>query len=171
MGEKTAAQRGRMVLARSKADERAVAAYYRETGLFPRAERAVRTGFKAVGDRGADPGDICQTPGVITSVKSWEDPVLVERSIPAWLEDLGQMQAETPGPVVRLLVVRRFGKTDVGSWWCFQQMQQFLGLAAPCSDPDHVGHLVQPVRTLLRDVVPLLHARGYGVPDDAQEAS
>lgn len=154
---KTRSQIGKSVLERSKADERAVAAYLRETGLYPHAERAVRTGFKAIGERGADPGDICNTPGAVFSVKSYEDLSLVERTIGSWLDELDKMRTADLDPV-RFLIVHRFGKSNVGDWWCHQWAFQFAELAGVRVETDDMVGLAFPVRTLVRDVVPLLLA-------------
>lgn len=159
---RTRQQLGRSVLARSKADERAVAAYLREHG-YPNAERAVRTGFRAIGDRGADPGDITGTPGLVVSVKTVEDSALIERTVPAWLVDLDQMRTADLDPV-RLLVVHRFGKSDVGQWWAFQWAYQFAELAGVRLETDRMQVLAYPVRTTVADAVPLVHAaRTYAV--------
>lgn len=157
MTTKTRSQLGRASLERSKADERAVAAYLRETGLYPQAERAVRTGFRAIGDRGADPGDICNTPGAVFSVKSWEDTALVDRTVPAWLDELDKMRTADLDPV-RLLVTHRFGKSNVGDWWCHQWAFQFAEMSGVRVEADDMVGLAFPVRTLVRDVVPLLLA-------------
>lgn len=153
---RTRAQLGRSVLARSKDDERAVAAYLREHG-YPQAERAVRTGFKPVGDRGADPGDITNTPGLVVSVKSVEDIAAIERTVPAWLVDLDQMRTADLDPV-RLLIVHRFGKRDVGQWWAFQWAYQFAELAGVRVESDRMQMLAYPVRTTVADAVPLVRA-------------
>lgn len=158
MASRTPQEIGRSNLARSKEDERKVAGYFRSTGLFPLAERAVRTGFKAVGERGADPGDITNTPGLVTSVKSYTDVALVERFVPGWLEELERMQWLDHS--IRILVVRRYGKTDPGDWWCFMRLGQLL----PLIDPDRVTctRRTETVRMLLRDVVPLIADSGVG---------
>jgi len=154
---RTAAQNGRRVLERSKADERALAAHLRLTGLYPEAERAVRTGFKAIGNRGSDPGDLTNTPGAIFSVKSWEDTALVDRTVPAWLDELDRMKTGDLDPA-RLLVVHRFGKSDVADWWCFQWAFQFVEMSGTRIQGAQMVSLAFPVRTTVRDVVPLLEA-------------
>lgn len=70
--------------------------------------------------------------------KSWSDPVQVYRSVPDWLDELDRMESACPDPV-RLLGVRRYGKSGPGQWWVHMR-----------------------ARTLLMLVVPLLGQRGYG---------
>lgn len=158
---RTRAQMGKAAVDRSKRDERAVAGYLRAC-LYPEAERAVRTGFKAVGARGADPGDICNTPGLITSVKSWSDVQVVERMVLAWLDELDRMRSTEPNPV-RLLVVRRFGKSSPADWWLFMRARQFAELAGPCPGHQTAPGLDFPVRMYLREIVPVLLHQGIGV--------
>lgn len=151
------AQLGKSVLERSKADERAVAAYLREIGLYPHAERAVRTGFKAIGERGADPGDICNTPGAIFSVKSVEDLSEVDRSVPKWLDELDKMRTGDLDPV-RLLVTHRFGKSSPADWWCHMWAFQFAEMSGARPEAEDMVGLAFPVRTLFGNVIPLLLA-------------
>lgn len=153
MSSRTPSQVGRANLAKSKRDEAAVAAYLRDTGLYPRAERAVRTGFRSPTREGADPGDIANTPGLIVSVKSWTDPVLVDRSVPGWLDELDRMESMDPDPV-RLLVVRRYGKADVGLWWAHMRIKALLMLCAPCAHGVHT--IEEPARLLFRDAVTMM---------------
>lgn len=150
------AQIGKASVERAKADERAVAAFLRENG-YPDAERAVRTGFKSVGERGSDPGDICNTPGLVVSVKSYPDVAEVDRTVPAWLAELDRMKTADLDPV-RLLIVHRFGKSDVGDWWAHQWAFQFAELAGTRVESDDMVGLAFPVRTMVRHALPLVRA-------------
>lgn len=156
MPGKTSSQIGKANVAKAKRDERAVAEYLREVGPYPNAERAVRTGFRSTVRTGADPGDITGVPGTVISVKSWEDPLRVERSITELLDELDAMAAGdlTVDPV-RLLVVRRYGKPDPADWWCFMRARTLLTLSAPGAHP---ADLHFPVRLTFCDAVHMMRA-------------
>ena len=156
MPTRTPSQIGRANLAKSKRDERAVAEYLRP--WYPLAERAVRTGFRTAVRASADPGDIGGVPGCVISVKSWEDPTTVERKVADWLAELDAMQ---PGDLtvnpVRLLVIRRYGKTSPADWWCFTRARTLFGLYSP--DVLTVASMHATVRIRFADVVELLALR------------
>lgn len=155
---KTPSQRGRANRRRGHDAERALCRWLRANG-FPHAERAVRAGFNAGGRTVADPGDITGTPLILWSVKD----CAVEQ-ISKWFDELDDMSDNAPAyTTVRLIVHKRRGHADPGSWWCWMQATSLVelatGNAAQADPPFFVS-----VRTELRYVVHLLRAGGYGEP-------
>jgi hypothetical protein len=154
-----------------KDTERMVAAYLRGRGLAG-VERAVRTGFRSVNRAVADAGDLTGIPGVCVQVKSLRtrdprhktvDPTAgAERSVRKWLAET-ELQRQASGASVGLLVVRRWGTTDVGRWWCFLCVRDLFGMADGFSAqlltvPEL---LAAPVRLELSDVVTMMQAWGW----------
>lgn len=144
-----------------KDTERRVAAYFRERGLAG-VERAVRTGFRAGGRSVDDVGDLTGIPGVCVQVKSLRPATRAEFMTGRWLAETEQQRAAS-GASLGLLVVRRWGTTDVGRWWCFLHLRDLYGMADGYS-----GQLLQdldlagvPVRMQLADAVSLLQAHGW----------
>jgi hypothetical protein len=144
-----------------KQTEQMVARYLRSRGLAG-VERAVRTGFRTRDRTVADAGDLTGWPGVCVQVKSLRPANAAERAVRRWLVELEVQRAQS-GASVGLLVVRRWGTTDVGEWWCFLHLATVLGMAAeatagiePLSWLDAV-----PVRMELSDAVDLMQTWGW----------
>lgn len=141
-----------------KDTERAVAGYLRGCGMAG-VERAVRTGYRAGGRQLADAGDLTGLPGVCVQVKSLRPATEAERMVPLWLRETDQ-QRTAAGASVGLLVVRRWGTTNVGRWWCFLLLPELFGMADGFSGQLSAVPAV-PVRLELQDVVTLLQCWGW----------
>jgi hypothetical protein len=144
-----------------KDTERRVANYFRGAG-FAGAERAVRTGFRAAGRDSPDQGDRIGLPGICVQVKSLRPASRAETQTRKWLAEL-ETQRAAAGASVGLLVVRRWGTTDVGRWWCFLRAADLFGMADGFS-----GHALMalrdgaaPVRLELSDLVDMMRAWGW----------
>ena len=65
-----------------------------------------------------------------------------------------------------ILVQRRVGKSNPGAWWAWLPAGDLAGLIETARNPNAVqipnARLAVPVRLELADLVPLLHAAGYG---------
>jgi hypothetical protein len=122
----------------------------------------VRTGYRVAARELADGGDIDGTIGLCWQSKSLRPADRAEREVPGWLLEVEQQRAQS-GADIGLLVVRRWGTTDVGRWWCFLDtvdlVQATGGLVAALP-----ADVVMPVRLELRHAVTLLHTWGYGDP-------
>jgi hypothetical protein len=75
-------------------------------------------------------------------------------------------QAIASGTDYGIAIERRAGKSDPGHWLAWLTAGDLHDLIEAAPDP-HVltaaePHLEVPVRLLLRDFAPLLHAAGYG---------
>ena len=74
-------------------------------------------------------------------------------------------QAVAAGADFGILVQRRDGKADPGTWWAWLPAGDLAALIEFARDSDAVHapdrHAV-PVRLELADLLPLLHAAGYG---------
>lgn len=161
------ARRGAANRRKGHETERAVARWLRDHG-FPGAERGVRTAYTAGGRTVADPGDITGTPCLAWQVKYCE-----REHIPAWLQETEE-QREAAEADYGILVARRSGRTDPGTWWAWIPLHAFASLIA-CGW-DHrlslTGIGARPCRLELRDVVALLRAAGYGdPPEDVQNGA
>lgn len=141
--------------------EQQVARYLRGRGMAG-VERAVRTGYRtATGRHLADAGDLTGLPGVCVQVKSLRPATEAERMVPAWLAETDR-QREASGASVGLLVVRRWGTTDVGRWWCFLCARDLFGMADGFSGSTAtLLPTVAPVRLELSDVVDMMQAWGW----------
>ncbi len=147
---------GKRSLTVGKQTEQMVARYLRSRGLAG-VERAVRTGF-STGERSvADAGDLTGWPGVCVQVKSLRPANAAERQTRTWLAETEQQRAAS-GASVGLLVVRRWGTTDVGEWWSFLQLRDLLAL----SDGTSTLHTTtEPVRLELAGLVDLMQTWGW----------
>lgn len=161
---RTPSQRGTSNRRRGHTAERDVARWLRSNG-FPHAERAVRTGFRAVDRAVADPGDIDGIPGVVISVKD----CAVEQ-LTMWLAELDAMIVGT-GAVHGLLVHKRRGHADPSRWWCWLVLEDFVRLTSGRDCPIGIEPLRHPVRMELGHVVALLRAAGWGDPVDPETAA
>ncbi|MFK0249254.1 hypothetical protein ACIQUM_31535 [Amycolatopsis azurea] len=83
---------------------------------------------------------------------------------------LGQTtgQAVAAGADYGVLVQRRDGKSDPGDWWVWLPAGDLAALIETSRDPEIVRvadpRHTMPVRLELADLLPLLHAAGYGEP-------
>ncbi len=147
-----------------KDTEQRLARYLRGVG-WPNAERTVRTGYRTAARTVQDAGDIDGTPGLCWQAKSLRPADRAEREVAGWLVDV-EWQRARAGADIGLLLVRRWGTTDVGRWWCFLDavdlVQATGGLVAALP-----ADVVMPTRMELRHAVTLLHTLGYGDPVEA----
>lgn len=149
-------QIGKANLTKSKASERAVAAYLRVVG-FPGAERTVRTGYHVAGRSSADRGDIDGTPGLCWQVKHVAQSRL--HQVPEWLADT-EAQRFAAGADLGILVVKRVGHAHPATWWAYLQLHQLVWLAGGTLAVDRDT----PVRMELAALVGALRRAGYGTP-------
>ncbi len=155
---------GRSSLDVGKDTERRVAEYLRRRGLAG-VERAVRTGFRTRERSVADTGDLTGWPGVCVQVKSLRPATAVERAVRGWLRETEDQRAAS-GASVGLLVVRRWGTTDVGEWWAFLDLASLVGMAEPMAPLARMAR--RPVRLELSDLVDLMQTWGWApCPDPA----
>jgi len=144
-----------------KETEQMVARWLRDEGGFPEARRIVRTGYdRPGGHTAADEGDIDTGAPVTVQCKSLRPVDRMERAVPGWLAET-EAQRQTAGTDVGLLVVRRWGTTDVGRWWAYLRLPDLTGVL--CVMPPDADLI--PVRLEVRHAAALLHAWGYGCPD------
>lgn len=148
-----------------KDTEQRVARWLRGNG-FPHAERTVRTGYRVTGRQLADAGDIDGTPGITWQVKSLRPATRAEREVPGWLLETDAQRAAT-GASVGLLVVRRWGTTDVGRWWAYINASDLFGVADGFAGAALNPGVIMPVRLELRHMVTLLRGWGWGSTDEA----
>lgn len=142
-----------------KDTEQRVARWLREHG-YPHAERTVRTGYRVAARTLADAGDIDGCPGLTIQCKSLRPTDRAERAVEGWLAETEQQRLQT-GADVGVLIVRRWGTTDVGRWWAFVPAWVLgANLRAKVSTPP----LDAPVRLEVRHAVALLRCWGYGEP-------
>lgn len=144
-----------------KDTEQRVARWLREDGGFPHAERTVRTGYRTAARELVDAGDIDGTPGIVWQIKSLRPAVRAEREVPGWLLET-EVQRAAAGASVGLLVVRRWGTTDVGRWWCFLTAADLFGLADGFGGAAMDPGVLMPVRLEVRHMVALLRGWGWG---------
>lgn len=144
-----------------KDTERRVATFFRQVG-FAGAERSVRTGFRAAGRDSPDQGDLIGLPGICVQVKSLRPASRAEAQTVNWLAEM-ESQRRASGASVGLLVVRRWGTTDVGRWWCFLFARDLFGMADGFSATllHSSAPLLAPVRMELSDVVDMMRAWGW----------
>lgn len=134
-----------------KQTEQMVARWLRDHG-YPHAERTVRTGYRTTARTLADAGDIDGCPGLCVQCKSLRPADRAERAVEGWLAET-EAQRQQTGADLGLLIVRRWGTTDVGRWWAFLR----LDTLAP-------GHGGTPVRMEVRHAAAWLRVLGYGQP-------
>jgi hypothetical protein len=148
-----------------KDTERRVVSYLHSRGLTG-VERAVRTGFTAGGRSVADSGDLTGWPGVCVQVKSLRPASAAERQTRAWLAET-ELQRQQSGASVGLLVVRRWGTTDVGEWWSFLTLAALLGARGDRLPGPLVEHV--PVRVELSDLVTMMQSWGWAPAPETLE--
>ena len=100
---------------KGKRAERQLAEYLRSVG-WPRAERAVVTGFNAGTRAVADAGDISGTP-YTWQVKHYSGGLSDEQVLTFMAE--ARAQAAQAGTRLGILVERRDGKADPAQWWAW----------------------------------------------------
>lgn len=151
-----------------KDTEQRLARWLRGNG-WPSAERTVRTGYRVTNRTLADAGDIDGTPGICWQAKSLRPADRAEREVAGWLLEVEQQRVQSDADL-GILVVRRWGTTDVGRWWAFLDtvdlVQAADGLIAAFP-----ADVVMPVRMELRHMTVLLHAWGYGSPAAVAEGA
>ena len=152
---------GRANLAKSKAAERAVAAYLRASG-WPGAERTVRCGFDVAGRTQPDRGDLDGTPGLCWQIKATHERE--HWRVPQWLADTDAQRAAARADL-GILVVKRPGQAHPAAWWAYLYVHDFatvLGGRASAAALEHI-------RLDLRALLPLLQVAGYGTPLQAED--
>jgi hypothetical protein len=118
-------------------------------------ERAVRTGYRTGERASPDHGDLTGWPGVCVQVKSLRPAGRAETQTRPWLAEL-EAQRAASGSDVGLLIVRRWGQSDVGRWWCFLPLANLLALSGGLPTI-----LLVPVRLELSDVVTMMQTWGW----------
>jgi hypothetical protein len=141
-----------------KDTEQRVARWLRDNG-YPHADRRVKTGYTTAQRTVADAGDIEGTPGIVWQVKSLRPTERMEREVRGWLIETEQ-QRQAANAHAGVLVVRRWGGTDVGRWWAFFPAGSFVHLTGGRSELLNTDH-VRPLRLELRHAVEVLRVFGY----------
>lgn len=153
----TNATRGRANRRKGHDTERAVARYLRSVG-FPGAERAVRTSYRVDDRLVLDPLDITGIPGTVWSVKND-----ASNQITKWLDEAERL-GHHHGAELAMLITRRRGKSAVGRWWAWVSLRA-LARALNGANVSSIPHAMRGhVCMELGDLVPMLHAAGYGTP-------
>lgn len=153
----TASARGRSNREKGAVSERLLARWLRDHG-WPGAERASRTGFTTTDRAIADPGDITGTPGIVIQVKYRAD-FEQDAAFAAYYAETERQRAAANADL-GLLVQRRPRAAHPGRWWVWLPLRSLAPLFAGLNAPEESGGA--PVRMELADLVPLLHAAGYG---------
>lgn len=164
----TASQRGKRNRDVGAETERRFAAYLRPLG-WPHADRKVNNGWKAGGRESRDCGDIKGTPGLVFQLKRAKAG-MTDLEITRALQD-AQDQAVAASADLGVLVQRRTGKADPGQWWAYITVWDLhalvVGEQRPPVPPGR--EFTAPVRLLVSDLIPLLHAAGYGMTPKSAE--
>ena len=170
LDRRTRREIGRAANRKGKDAEQAVARYLREHG-WPDAQRTVRTGWKSGEHHSRDRGDIDGTPGICWQVKTSVDDFTDTRVLRVLAATADQAVAS--GADLGIVVQRRNGAADPGRWWTWTTAGDLLALAEAARNPDLLAvsepHLNVPVRTMLADLVPLLHAARHTTAHPAEE--
>lgn len=158
------AEIGRANRARGIATERELARYLRVNG-WPDAERKPDTGWSTVDRSCPDVGDIRNTAGLCWQAKS--SPELTGERLATAMRQTAE-QTAAAGARYGIVVHRRTGKASPGQWWAYLPLGDLVTLATQRTRqaPDHPVWNT-PVRTVLADVVSLLHYAGYGTREAA----
>ncbi|MBB5154987.1 hypothetical protein [Saccharopolyspora phatthalungensis] len=146
--------------------ERDVGRYLRVHG-WPEAERKSDNGWRSSDRESADLGDIRGTPRLVWQVKARSD--LSTLDITRILAQATE-QAVAAGADYGMVVQRRDGKSDPGTWWVWLPVGDLASLVAAGHEnwPAVLDRALQaPARLELADLVPLLHAAGYGEAEAA----
>lgn len=150
---RTRSQIGRSNRRQGADRERDVANYLARNG-FPHAERAGKNGNVVR----RDTGDIDGVPGIAWQVKS--SPT---ESIPNALRQ-AEEQALAAGADLGIVVHKRQRCADPGRWWAWLPLADVGYLCRGRNVLQH-RHRERPVCLELGDLLPLLHAAGYGRPE------
>lgn len=150
----TNATRGRANRRRGADAERAVARYLNRVG-FGGAQRAVR-------NTKPDPLDLTGIPGTVWSVKNVSSTPQVQR----WLAEADVVR-DQQGAELAILVIRRHGKAEPARWWAWVSYGSLTRAVTGTPCPG----LHAPVCVELGELVPLLHAAGYGDPEALGESA
>lgn len=156
---KTASERGKANRRKGIKTERDVARYLRAVG-FPDAHRAIHNGWRTPEHTAPDPLDTAGIPGMVISVKN--DAAM---TITKWLNEAEQVKNRV-GAELALLITRRAGKAEPARWYVWLPLSSLTRLAAdarPGASPTAVVCLE------LGELVPLLHAAGYGAAQELSE--
>lgn len=159
---RTPAQIGKANSAKGKYYEREVAKFLQANG-FPEAKRTVRTGYRTARNMSADEGDICGTPGITWQVKATNESRWWQ--LPQWL-DSTRLQKEASGAEYGILVLKRKGNADPGTWWVHIDLADVVGMLPDprFGDlPPAAPHV--PIRLELHHMVSILRLAGYGQAD------
>lgn len=145
---------------RKGADAEMQLAKYLTTMGWPEARRAVATGWRTPGRENPDPGDITGTPGLVWQVKYVAD--MSDLQIQDAMNE-AEGQAISSGADFGFLVQRRAGKSSPGDWWVWLSASELAVLVtSQVLTWAHVSNDQQPVRMLVKDLVPLLTRNAYG---------
>lgn len=139
--------------------ETAVVRYLRSTDVFPHAERRALTGA-------VDLGDITGTPGITWQVKGGKmAETASDTQVRLWLAETAT-QARSAGTAVGVLVTKRkaVSAARAGHWWAHIDTWTLGNLIVPDSHGffEHAGLPRTATRMLLKNLVPILSAAGYG---------
>jgi hypothetical protein len=153
-----------------KDTEQRLARWLRDHGGYPHADRRVKTGYTTANRVVVDAGDIDGCPGLVVQSKSLRshdkrspgsDPnAAMERAVPGWLLET-EKQRQAADADLGLLVVRRWGTTNVGRWWCFLTVGALVTVTGGAAGQVPTDQ-VMPVRMELRHALALLHGWGWG---------
>ncbi len=146
---RTNSQRGRANRRKGHDTERAVARYLQTVG-FGGAQRAVR-------NTRPDPLDLTGIPGTVWSVKSVSTTPTVEK----WLAE-AEVVRDHQGAELAILVIRRHRKAEPARWWAWISYGSLTRAVTGHRCPTGAA---TPVCLELGELVPLLHAAGYGDAD------
>lgn len=154
------AARGRSASSRGKSYERQFAAWLREHG-WPDADRAVVTGWKAAQRGQTDPGDIVGCPDLVWDVKS-RSVALTPVETASMLAAVSVMRE---GEAARYgFLVERVHRRPIGEWRAWSGVGQLAALVT--GDERWVPLPYAATSILVRDLVALLHVRGFGQPNN-----
>lgn len=159
---RTRSQIGKSNSAKGKESERRVASYLKVNG-WPQAGRLVRTGYRNGENVSRDEGDIGKTPGL-----AWQVKYVAEKDwwkVPQWMAAT-EDQRIASGADYGILVVRRHGHAHPSEWWAYLWAADVVSLVVgrrPSPGLDLGASLHFPVRFELHNLIPILHARGYGL--------
>jgi hypothetical protein len=151
---------GRSSNQRGKGYERQFALFLQVSG-WPEAKRAVVTGFRTAKTVSDDPGDIAGTPGLVWDVKSRKVPLRHSEAVTMAIA-VNTMRASVTADF-GFLIERNPGN-PVASWWAWAQLDDLRSLVANWKWPADRSPGWPLVRMRVADLVPLLHAAGYGDP-------
>lgn len=95
---------------------------------WPKAERAVRTGYRTATRVSADPGDLTGIPGVIFSVKHVDEKDTRKPSL--WVGWWAEVDAMLDGDPAALgvIVERRDQAPDPSTWWVHLRLGDLVAL-------------------------------------------